>query len=72
MKLQETSYPDLKIPIVLPFLADGILNLGGLKCEGIFRIPGDNDVIFELRSRIDRGQYQLVCDPLFSFAGILY
>lgn len=60
MSLQERSYPDLKVPIVLPFLADGILALGGMSAEGIFRVPGDNDSIFELKSRIDRGHYQLV------------
>ena len=60
MELQTPSYPELKVPVILPFLADGILALGGLASEGIFRVPGDNDSVSELKSRIDRGHYQLV------------
>lgn len=45
------------MPIILPFLADGILALGGLKSEGIFRVPGDGDSVSELKLRIDRGYY---------------
>jgi Rho GTPase-activating protein 39 len=65
MRLQERSYPQQKVPIVLPFLADGILALGGMKSEGIFRVPGDGDVISDLRLRIDRGYYTLdgIDDP---------
>ncbi|ORY26583.1 hypothetical protein BCR39DRAFT_540643 [Naematelia encephala] len=65
MDLQSTSYPDLKVPVILPFLADGILALGGLQSEGIFRVPGDSDSVSELKSRIDRGHYQLsgIDDP---------
>ncbi|GMK54712.1 hypothetical protein CspeluHIS016_0112980 [Cutaneotrichosporon spelunceum] len=65
MQRQEGAYPELRIPIILPFLADGILALGGTESEGIFRVPGDNDVIQHLKSRIDRGQYQLtgISDP---------
>jgi hypothetical protein len=53
------------VPIVLPFLADGILALGGAKAEGIFRVPGDGDAVAELKLRIDRGHYHLsgVDDP---------
>ena len=47
------------MPVVLPFLADGILALGGLKAEGIFRVPGDGDLVGELKLRIDRGYYTL-------------
>jgi len=65
MRLQERNYPNEKIPIILPFLADGILALGGTKCEGIFRVPGDADLVSELKIRIDRGYYTLenVDDP---------
>ena len=61
MNLQQRSYPLLPIPVILPFLADGILALGGTQSEGIFRIPGDNESVSELKSRMDRGHYQLVC-----------
>ncbi|KAF7315281.1 Rho GTPase-activating protein 39 isoform 2 [Mycena indigotica] len=64
-RLQERTYPSQKIPIILPFLADGILALGGTKSEGIFRVPGDNDAVSELKLRIDKGYYTLdgVDDP---------
>ncbi len=71
MRLQATSYPDLKVPVILPFLADGILALGGLQAEGIFRVPGDNDSVAELRARIDRGHYQLVSLPSSTNRGAL-
>ncbi|KAG6920068.1 hypothetical protein DXG01_010136 [Tephrocybe rancida] len=57
IRLQERKYPQQKVPIILPFLADGILALGGLKSEGIFRVPGDADSVSELKLRIDRGYY---------------
>ena len=57
--LQAGSYPELKVPVILPFLADGIFALGGLESEGIFRVPGDHDTVSDLRARIDRGHYQL-------------
>ena len=64
-RLQERTYPHQKTPIVLPFLADGILALGGTKAEGIFRVPGDGDAVAELKLRIDKGYYTLagVDDP---------
>ncbi|WVQ70683.1 hypothetical protein IAR50_000205 [Cryptococcus sp. DSM 104548] len=65
MDLQKKSYPQLKVPVVLPFLADGILALGGMESEGVFRVPGDGDCVAELKSRMDRGHYQLkgIDDP---------
>ncbi|KAH9830765.1 uncharacterized protein C8Q71DRAFT_716454 [Rhodofomes roseus] len=64
-RLQERSYPHMKVPIILPFLADGILALGGTKTEGIFRIPGDGDSVSELKLRIEKGYYSLdaIDDP---------
>ncbi|TFY56119.1 hypothetical protein EVG20_g9052 [Dentipellis fragilis] len=64
-RLQERNYPHQKIPIILPFLSDGILALGGTKSEGIFRVPGDGDSVSELKLRIDKGYYNLegVDDP---------
>ncbi|KAI0674821.1 hypothetical protein C8Q78DRAFT_964705 [Trametes maxima] len=64
-RLQERNYPDKKVPIILPFLADGILALGGTKSEGIFRVPGDGDLVSDLKLRIDKGYYSLdsVDDP---------
>ncbi|THH00833.1 hypothetical protein EW026_g1764 [Hermanssonia centrifuga] len=58
-RLQERNYPQQKVPIILPFLSDGILALGGTKSEGIFRVPGDGDTVPELKLRIDKGYYTL-------------
>lgn len=79
MRLQSrTAYADLKVPIVLPFLADGILALGGMQSEGIFRVQGDAEVMAEMKSRIDRGFYSLdgaggggVCEDPNVLAGLL-
>ncbi|KAH9963815.1 hypothetical protein BC827DRAFT_1128657 [Russula dissimulans] len=64
-RLQERTYPKQKVPIVLPFLADGVLALGGTKAEGIFRVPGDSDAVAALKMRLDRGSYTLegIDDP---------
>ncbi|KAH8828142.1 hypothetical protein DL96DRAFT_1463603 [Flagelloscypha sp. PMI_526] len=66
MRLQERSYPHQKVPVILPFLADGILALGGNRSEGIFRVPGDGDSVSALKLGIDQGFYTLpdgVSDP---------
>ncbi|KAG8863335.1 hypothetical protein FRB96_008827 [Tulasnella sp. 330] len=65
MRLQLRTYPDSKVPIILPFLADSIIALGGTKREGIFRIPGDADTVSELKARIDKGHYNMqgIDDP---------
>jgi hypothetical protein len=65
LRLQERTYPTAQVPIVLNFLADGILALGGARTEGIFRVPGDTDAVLALRVRVDRGQYALgeIDDP---------
>ena len=71
MQLQASSYPNLKVPVVLPFLADGILALGGTQSEGIFRVPADTDSVSELKSRIDRGHYQFVSKHWFQPSSLL-
>lgn len=65
MRLQLRTYPDSKVPIILPFLADSIIALGGSKREGIFRIPGDGEAVMEMKVRIDKGHYNLqgIDDP---------
>ncbi|KDQ06482.1 hypothetical protein BOTBODRAFT_121441 [Botryobasidium botryosum FD-172 SS1] len=58
-RLQQRTYADAKVPIILPFLTDGVLALGGTKAEGIFRVPGDGELVSDLRVRIDKGHYNL-------------
>lgn len=72
IRLQERKYPSRKVPIILPFLADGILALGGTQSEGIFRVPGDGDAVSELKLRIDKGYYTLDgVDDLHILASLL-
>jgi hypothetical protein len=65
MKLQKDTFPDMKLPRILPFLADAVLNLQGQRSEGIFRVPGESDNITELKLRLEKGDYSLgsITDP---------
>lgn len=58
--MQESTHRNAPIPYILSFLAEAIISLGGLTCEGIFRVPGDSDSISEMKAKLDRGHYQLV------------
>ncbi|KAG2112423.1 Rho GTPase activation protein [Suillus clintonianus] len=70
MRLKERNYPDEKIPIILPFLADGIIALGGMKAGGVFRIP--SDFVSELKLCFYRGYYTLdSVDDLHVLASLL-
>jgi len=65
MIVQEQKAPNLKIPLIMDFLAKSVLELNGCHTEGIFRVPGDVDMVTELRCRIDQDQYNLgnIKDP---------
>ncbi|RUS26185.1 hypothetical protein BC938DRAFT_471108 [Jimgerdemannia flammicorona] len=76
MALQQESYLALKIPRIVPFLADAVLTLNGQRSEGIFRVPGDVDEVTDLmnamcrlvhsqRIRIENDQYDIkgITDP---------
>jgi len=65
MDLQSQTFPTLKIPRILPFLADSILELRGQSIEGIFRVPGDADYVTELKLRIEKNKYDIagITDP---------
>jgi len=64
MKMQKESDGD--IPKVLPFLSEAIIKLGGQKAEGIFRVPGDTEMVTELKLRLEKGNYSLegIKDPM--------
>jgi hypothetical protein len=62
MQQQGESGSTLAIPKILPFLAESIIDLGGMKTEGIFRQAGDPDSIGEMKARLDRGEYHLVSE----------
>ncbi|KAI1320344.1 hypothetical protein EDD11_001145 [Mortierella claussenii] len=54
-----------RVPRLMVFLKESVVNLGGLKTEGIFRISGDLGAVAELRARIELGNYDLtgITDP---------
>lgn len=56
---------DLKIPKILLFLTESIIQLNGFKTEGIFRVPGDSDEVNDLKVRVEKGIYSLgdIHDP---------
>ncbi|KAJ3365040.1 hypothetical protein GGF31_008839 [Allomyces arbusculus] len=72
MDQQRTKHAHLKYPRILTFLARAVLSLGGTRCEGIFRVPGDMDQITELRLRIEANRYDIrgITDPTVP-AGLL-
>ncbi|KAI9266631.1 hypothetical protein BDA99DRAFT_480334 [Phascolomyces articulosus] len=55
----------LKIPKIVPFLADAVLQMKGQQSEGIFRVPGDAEEVTDLRIRIENGNYDAtgITDP---------
>jgi Rho GTPase-activating protein 39 len=56
---------ELKVPKILMFLTESIIQLNGFKSEGIFRVPGDADEVNDLKVRIEKGIYSLgdIHDP---------
>ncbi|KAF9938867.1 hypothetical protein BGZ67_010270 [Mortierella alpina] len=54
-----------RVPRLMVFLKESVINLGGLKTEGIFRISGDLGAVAELRARIELGNYDItgISDP---------
>jgi len=51
------SKDDPKLPAILTFLANTVIELGGCETEGIFRISADVDACFELRLQLENGIY---------------
>ncbi|KFH68579.1 hypothetical protein MVEG_05389 [Podila verticillata NRRL 6337] len=54
-----------RVPRLMVFLKESVINLGGLHTEGIFRISGDLGAVAELRARIELGNYDIsgISDP---------
>lgn len=50
MELQNKLDTKLKIPQIVPFLANAVRETNGQKSEGIFRVPGDADAVTDLVS----------------------
>ncbi|PVU98463.1 hypothetical protein BB559_001549 [Furculomyces boomerangus] len=49
MKVPEYRDTKFQIPLVLRTLVETILECGGHKCEGLFRVPGDSDKILSAK-----------------------
>ncbi|KAJ1921886.1 hypothetical protein H4219_000232 [Mycoemilia scoparia] len=54
------EYVDKKygLPRLMTFLVDLILKLKGMKSEGIFRVPGNRDLVYMLRIKLEAGDYE--------------
>ncbi|KAJ3054221.1 hypothetical protein HK097_002390 [Rhizophlyctis rosea] len=65
MKMELEINPNAEMPRIMKFLADAILHLNGARTEGIFRVPGDADMVTDLRCRIEKGVYDYsgITDP---------
>ena len=59
MKMQASTHPTKKIPPILEFLSEAVVQLNGLQSEGLFRVPGDSDAVLDLKCRIEKNQYTL-------------
>jgi hypothetical protein len=54
LDMQAESHPDLPIPLVVKVLAKAVLEAGGEHTEGIFRVPGDIDMVNALKLKMDK------------------
>ncbi|KAJ5076468.1 rho gtpase activation protein [Anaeramoeba ignava] len=57
MWFQRTTDPDTLIPKIIPFLCQAIKDKGGMKTQGIFRVPGRTDEVTQAKSQFDHGIY---------------
>lgn len=54
MEAQAERFPSLKLPWILPTLAESVLEHQGASTEGIFRVPGDIDEVNSQKIRLDK------------------
>eukprot|EP00730_Choanoeca_flexa_P000556 TRINITY_DN10247_c0_g1_i2.p1 TRINITY_DN10247_c0_g1~~TRINITY_DN10247_c0_g1_i2.p1 ORF type:complete len:564 (+),score=131.42 TRINITY_DN10247_c0_g1_i2:123-1814(+) len=54
MELQADEMPDLPIPLVVKVLAEAVLSENGEQTEGIFRVPGDSDLVNAIKVKMDK------------------
>ena len=58
MALQKDQ-PELEVPKVLVFLTDAVINMGGCKTEGIFRVPASATEVQSLKKQVNSGNYDI-------------
>ena len=59
MELQAKKHPNCELPVVVVKLFDAVIRLKGLTTEGIFRVPGDTEQVYTLRTQLDNGNYEV-------------
>jgi len=57
MEHQKIFFPDLNVPILLPHMCQLIVQLQGFRTEGIFRIPGDVDLVHQMKLQVESGNF---------------
>lgn len=64
MEAQAQRFPSLKLPWILPTLAESVLHHHGASIEGIFRVPGDIDEVNSQKLKLDRWEVPTdITDP---------
>jgi len=58
MALQKDQ-PELEVPRVVVHLIDAVVNMGGCKTEGIFRVPANAVEVQFLKKQINSGNYEI-------------
>lgn len=65
MEQQKATHPALKVPYVLHFLVDIIINNDGLNTVGIFRKSVESDLLASTKYALERGDYNtIMADPI--------
>lgn len=52
---QKENYPNVRIPRILAIICDCILECGGDKVEGIFRISASSELVFQYKVKLEKG-----------------
>lgn len=55
MSQQKEIYPNVHIPRVIAIICDSILECGGAKAEGIFRISARSEHVFQYKVKLEKG-----------------
>jgi len=71
LEKQKEQFPDLEIPQILAVLSEGIVTLGGLFTEGIFRIAGSASGIQNMRKQLDKGDFTMTTRDVHVLAALL-
>lgn len=65
MSQQKEKHPNKEIPVLLEMLCKAVIDLGGCKTEGIFRISAHSERVRELKAVLQKGDYNM--DTILSY-----